>query len=47
MSQTLIIFVGLIYLGIAVDQYFKGGTGQAIMFLGYSLANWGICLQAK
>lgn len=47
MSQPLIILTGLIYGFIAVDQYIKGGAGQAIMFAGYALANWGIYLQAK
>jgi len=47
MSQGLIIITGLIYAFIAVDQYFKGGLGQAIMFAGYALANGGIYLTAK
>lgn len=47
MSQSLITITGLIYFAIAVDQYFKGGTGQAIMFLGYSIGNIGIYLTAK
>lgn len=47
MSQPLIVITGLIYGYIAIEQFCKGGSGQAIMFCGYALANIGIYLQAK
>lgn len=47
MSQFLIVITGLIYLGVAIDQYFKGGIGQAVMFFGYAIGNVGIYLTAK
>lgn len=42
MSGGLIIFVGLIYLIVAVDLYFKGQSGMSLAFLGYALANVGL-----
>lgn len=47
MSHTLIVITGLIYLACAIDQWFKGATGAAIMFAGYAAANAGVYLQAK
>lgn len=46
-SHWLIAAIGVAYVGIAVDQYFKDSTGVAIMFFGYALAQWGVYLQAK
>jgi hypothetical protein len=46
-SKPLILFVGAIYLFIGIDQFRKGGTGQAIMWGGYALANIGLALTAK
>lgn len=39
--------IGLVYLGVAVDQAFKGALGPAIMFLGYSIGNAGILFVVK
>lgn len=47
MSTWLVAFIGLVYLYIAVEQFFKGSPGTAIMFLGYALANVGLILQVK
>ncbi len=47
MSHTLIAAIGVAYVWIALEQYAKGGTGVALMFAGYALAQWGVWLQAK
>lgn len=47
MSSRLIIFVGCIYLAVAVDQYRKGSPGMAIAWFGYALANVGLAMSAK
>ena len=47
MSQWLVAVYGVGYLAIAIDQWYKGATGQAIMFLGYAIGNLGILLVVK
>ena len=47
MSTPLIIISTLIYLGVAIDQYFKSNAGPAIMFLGYTIGNCGILLTVR
>jgi len=47
MSTWLIAAMGLVYLIVAVDQFFKGGLGQAIMFFGYAIGNLGLVIVAK
>jgi hypothetical protein len=47
MSAKLILFVGVIYLAVAIDQYRKGAGGMALAWLGYSLANVGLAMAAK
>jgi hypothetical protein len=47
MSHTLIAAIGVAYVWIAVEQWLKGDIGVAIMFAGYSAAQWGVWLQAK
>jgi hypothetical protein len=47
MSSPLILFVGAIYLAVAVDQYRKGSPGMAIAWFGYALANVGLAMTAK
>lgn len=47
MSGWLIIFTGIIYLGIAIEQYLKGGNGMAITYAGYAFANVGLFMAAK
>ena len=42
MSGWLIAFVGLIYCGVAVDQYRKGDYGLAIAYAGYAFSNIGL-----
>lgn len=47
MSVPLIAICGLIYLGVAIDQYVKGNTGMAITFGAYAVANLGLILAVK
>jgi len=46
-SATLIIAVGVVYAGIAIDLYLAGKTGMALAFAGYALANVGLFLEAR
>ena len=46
MSSNLILFVGLIYLYVAVEQGIKGNIGMAIAFAGYAFSNVGLFLLA-
>ena len=46
-SHTLIAAIGVAYIWIAVDQYFKQANGVALMFLGYAVAQVGVWMQAK
>lgn len=47
MSGGLIIFVGLIYLGIAGMQAWKGNTAMAMVYAGYSFSNVGLFMAAR
>ena len=47
MSQWLIALIGIVYLVVAADLFRKGQIGLAIAFLGYSLGNVGLFLEAK
>lgn len=47
MSKSLILFVGVIYMAIAVDQYRKGNVGMAMCFSGYAFSNVGLWLGAS
>jgi len=47
LSSWLIAGVGLIYLYIGIEQYFKGNSPLAIAFIGYSFSNWGLYMAAK
>ena len=42
MSAWLIALTGLIYAGVAVDQYLKGAGAMSIVYFGYALANIGM-----
>jgi hypothetical protein len=41
MSIGLIIFIGLIYLCVAIDQLLKGNAGMSICYLSYAVAQIG------
>lgn len=47
MSGPLIAVVGLIYMGIAVDQFLKGNPSGAIVFTGYAFSNIGLWMAAS
>jgi hypothetical protein len=47
MSSPLILFVGVIYLAVAVDQWRKGSAGMALAWFGYAVANIGLAMDAK
>jgi hypothetical protein len=47
LSSWLIAVVGVVYLYIGIEQYFKGNSPLAIAFIGYSFSNWGLYLAAK
>jgi hypothetical protein len=47
MSSWLIAIIGFVYAAVAVDQFFKGGVGQGIMFMGYAIGNIGLVIVAK
>ena len=47
MSSWLIAVIGVVYLFVAVDLYIKGQLGLSIAFLGYSLGNVGLFMEAK
>ena len=47
MSTLGLTITALIYLGVAVDQYFKASPGMALCFAAYALANVGLIIAAK
>lgn len=47
MSGNLIAITGLIYLYVAVDQFWKGNSPMGIAYLGYAFSNVGLYLLAK
>jgi len=47
MSSWLIAVIGVVYLFVAVDLYIKGQVGLSIAFLGYSLGNIGLFMEAR
>jgi TM2 domain-containing membrane protein YozV len=47
MSTWLIAAMGFVYFIVALDQFYKGGVGTGIMFLGYAMGNVGLVMVAK
>lgn len=47
MSAWLIALVGVIYLGVAAEQAFKGNWWFALVFAGYALSNVGLVFLAR
>jgi hypothetical protein len=45
MSSTLIAIIGVVYLGVCIDLFFKGSVGLSIAFLGYAIGNVGLYLE--
>jgi len=46
-STWLIAAMGVVYFVVAIDQFYKGGLGTGIMFLGYAMGNVGLVMVAK
>jgi hypothetical protein len=46
-SHTLIALIGVAYVWIGIEQWFKGNTGVGVMFIGYAVGQAGVWLQAK
>jgi hypothetical protein len=47
MSNWLIGFVTLIYLGVTAAEWNAGNRGMAICYFGYALANVGLILSSR
>lgn len=47
MAAWLIAGIGIVYLIVAVDLFVRGNWGLGIAFLGYSLGNVGLYMEAK
>lgn len=47
MSSWLIALIGLVYFFIGCDLLWKGSTGLAVSFFGYSLGNVGLYIVTK
>lgn len=47
MSGNLILFTGLIYLYVALEQGYRGNYGMLIAYLGYAFANIGLYMLAS
>ena len=41
-SHFIVAIVGLGYLVVGIQQYLKGNTGSAIMWIGYSFSQIGL-----
>lgn len=47
MSGPLIALTGVIYLYVALDQFWRGNAGMGIAYLGYAFSNVGLYLLAR
>jgi hypothetical protein len=47
MGPFLIAAIGLQYLAVAADQYWKGDPAHALMYFAYALANVGLWFAAR
>lgn len=47
MSTPLVIITGLIYLYIAIEQFFKGELGMSAVWMGYAFAQAGMVFVVK
>lgn len=47
MNKNLILFVGVMYLYVAVNAVFKKDFSTTIIFLGYAFANIGLAMACK
>lgn len=42
MSSLLLLVVTIIYACVTIDQFFKGNASMAGVYLGYTIANFGL-----
>jgi len=47
MASWLIALIGIVYLVVAVNLLMTGKTGLGIAFIGYSLGNVGLYMEAR
>lgn len=47
MSTWLVALMGMVYFVVGCEQFYKGGIGTGIMFMGYAIGNIGLVLQVK
>jgi hypothetical protein len=47
MSGWLIATIGFVYLYIGIDLIIRGQVGMGIAYLGYSLGNVGLYMEAR
>lgn len=47
MSTWLIALMGLVYLYVGCEQFYKGSVGTGVMFIGYAIGNAGLVMVAK
>ena len=46
-AKWLILVIGLVYLGIVIEQFTKGSTPNLIVYSGYAFSNIGLYMLAK
>ena len=46
-AKWLILVIGLVYLGIGIEQFTKGSTPNLIVYSGYAFSNIGLYMLAK
>lgn len=47
MSMWLVLIVTFIYAWVSIDQYIKGDLSLATVYLGYTIANFGLIMVVK
>lgn len=47
MSAWLILFTGLVYAYVSIEQGIKGNTGMTIAYAGYAFSNIGLYMLAS
>jgi hypothetical protein len=47
MSMWLVVLVTFIYAYVSIEQYFKGDLSLAVVYLGYTVANFGLIMVVK
>jgi len=47
MSTWLVLLVTFIYAYVSIEQYIKGDLSLAVVYLGYTIANFGLIMVVK